>query len=882
MGAQLGMGVGGLIDPPKGPHVIGPRLSDLTTQTSTYGAVIPRLYGTTAVTGNVFWLENNQLKETATTENQGGKGGGGSDVTTFSYSATFAVGLGRGPMLGVRRIWIGSKLYYDAGSSDPEAVQASNEAAATFAFYPGTETQNPDPRMQAALGVANTPAYRGLCYIVFYDLPLKDWQNSLVGAQVKVELVQSGTTTPAGYDEQDTIKEYTSVWLAATTQHSHSLSELTGLDDATAAQTLVDWRNEGYIADFGPGAQQVTMTSYTVSSTGISVLGYANTDPSEIVGIVTGTFDLGCASGYELMGDGTTTPYYCRSIAPNSYTITPSNVTLASIVSAEALQSNLLAAGDIDVTDLTPEVRGYRVNSVAAIRSALEQPQAAWPFDVIQSGYQVKFQLRGKSSVATIPIDKLDARGAGDQPGVQLTNSREMDSVLPRKVDIKYFDVNREYDTGEQYAERINTDAVNTTNLELAIVFTADEAAQKAEVLLYMYWLERYDLQFKLPPEYQYLEPSDVITITSDDASYELRLTSINYTSDSRLECQAKYNNSAVYTSTAVGQEGASTGQVLRLAGPTIYELLDVPLLQDDFNTAGFPLAMTGTASGWPGGVLYRSTDGGQTWSALAGIAPPGSTIGIASNTLAAHPGTMMDKSGSVSVTFYREAPSSVTELQMLNGANCFAYGVDGRWEIISAQNCVEQPDGSFILTDFLRGRFGTEWASGLHQANDVLVLLNTSSLQFISTNIDSIGIAKTYRGITAGKAIDSAADEAFTYNAVNLKPLSPVYLNGSRDPATGDWSLAWIRRTRVGGAWRDLVDATLGETSEAYEMEIYADGAYATVKRTISASSPTLTYSSAQQTADFGSNQSTLYIRLYQLSATVGRGTPLETSITR
>jgi hypothetical protein len=48
-GAQIGMTLGGYLDPPKGPTVNGPRLNDLSVQTSTYGAVIPRVYGT--VTG---------------------------------------------------------------------------------------------------------------------------------------------------------------------------------------------------------------------------------------------------------------------------------------------------------------------------------------------------------------------------------------------------------------------------------------------------------------------------------------------------------------------------------------------------------------------------------------------------------------------------------------------------------------------------------------------------------------------------------------------------------------------------------------------------------------------------------------------------------------
>ena len=93
-GAQIGMAIGGYLDPPKGPVQEGPRLSDLTVQTSTYGAVIPRGYGTFPVVGNVFWLENNALKETITKKKSGGKGGGSKTTTkTYSYSATFAVGL---------------------------------------------------------------------------------------------------------------------------------------------------------------------------------------------------------------------------------------------------------------------------------------------------------------------------------------------------------------------------------------------------------------------------------------------------------------------------------------------------------------------------------------------------------------------------------------------------------------------------------------------------------------------------------------------------------------------------------------------------------------------------------------------------------------------
>ena len=195
IGASLGGATGAALDPPKGPHLVGPRLSDLSQQTATYGANIPRIYGNVAVSGNVFWIENNALKEVSTTEGGGKGGGGGAETTTYAYYATFAVGLCEGPIVGVRRIWVGSKLFYDAGSADMQTIMASNAAADLFTLHLGDESQQPDDRMQATLGVANTPAYRGLSYIVFKDLPLKDYGNTLLGAPVKVEIIASGGIT---------------------------------------------------------------------------------------------------------------------------------------------------------------------------------------------------------------------------------------------------------------------------------------------------------------------------------------------------------------------------------------------------------------------------------------------------------------------------------------------------------------------------------------------------------------------------------------------------------------------------------------------------------------------------------------------------------------
>jgi hypothetical protein len=127
-----------------------------------------------------------------------------------------------------------------------------------------------------------------------------------------------------------------------------------------------------------------------------------------------------------------------------------------------------------------------------------------------------------------------------------------------------------------------------------------------------------------------------------------------------------------------------------------------------------------------------------------------------------------------------------------------------------------------------------------------------------------------------AGNIVAAIVTGTISNTAKGLKPLSPVHLKGSRN-GVGDLTITWKRRTRIGGGWRDNAEVPLGETSEFYEVEILNGVA---VVRTVAASSPAITYTAAQQTADFGSVQTAIAVRVYQLSATVGRGTPLEKTL--
>jgi len=174
IGATVGSAVGGIVDSyllSSMQHSTGPRLTDVSIQTSTEGAAIPRVDGYCRISGNVIWATRFKEKESTT----GGKGFGGPEVTNYSYSISVAVGLCEGVVPKLGRIWADGNLL--------------DVSTCTIRFYHGTDSQTADPLIEEIEGAGNTPAYRGLCYLVFEDLELTAFGNRI--PQFQVELVRS-------------------------------------------------------------------------------------------------------------------------------------------------------------------------------------------------------------------------------------------------------------------------------------------------------------------------------------------------------------------------------------------------------------------------------------------------------------------------------------------------------------------------------------------------------------------------------------------------------------------------------------------------------------------------------------------------------------------
>ena len=145
---------------------------------------------------------------------------------------------------------------------------------------------------------------------------------------------------------------------------------------------------------------------------------------------------------------------------------------------------------------------------------------------------------------------------------------------------------------------------------------------------------------------------------------------------------------------------------------------------------------------------------------------------------------------------------------------------------VIAAQNCVQQVDGSWLLTNLLRGRYGTEWASGLH-AKWATASSPSTELGSIFWRSPAAVLAFPALPGDHRRPLDRQRRQS-QFRVSRRHQLQTAVANLAQrqpSPSSADWSLDWLRRTRVDGAWRDGVEVALGETTEAYDVEIWTTG---------------------------------------------------------
>ena len=568
-----------------------------------------------------------------------------------------------------------------------------------------------------------------------------------------------------------------------------------------------------------------------------------------------------------------------------------SGETLGAIVAALCARAGLGPA-DIDTAELDDVVPGYVIGRPSPLRGAIEPLMQAFSFDAVESDDRLVFRKRGREPVASIPADLL--LPLDERSGESWRERRTQEVELPERVSVLYLDKDTDHQQGSQQAKRAalpvpTMQSRHQASLELPLALDATTAKRIAERTLFSAWLERSSFEALLPPDFLRLEPTDVVeVIFPSGASFRCRLGRVEVGADFSVAIQAVSQDAPSYLSTVLAD--TSLGHPVQLiAGPAATRLIlaDLPLLRDVDDTGGsgsrlYWLMAGYGAAGWPGAALYRSAEG-TSWSQI-GRAVAEAAWGAAANALGAPRSPFStDETNSLTVfmTTGAERLESVTQQAMLAGANAaLLLNANGEPEILQFREVTDNPDGSFTLQGLLRGRRGTDVFVTGHQPGDLFVLLDVDDVETLTISLGELGLARSFKAVGFGTLFEDADTLVRSHSGRDLMPLAPVHLAGSRNIA-GDLTITWVRRTRIGGAWRDRTGSVpLGEVSEMYEVDIL-DGPAGEVVRTITGlAGPVATYAAAEQAADFGAPQALVHLRVCQLSAAVGRGFPSVASL--
>lgn len=495
------------------------------------------------------------------------------------------------------------------------------------------------------------------------------------------------------------------------------------------------------------------------------------------------------------------------------------------------------ALAGVDVRGLLISGRRYQPSEV------IEGTARIYNAYVAEIDGKITGKLQGAASGGTIDDSELgwlegDADEEGPLPELDTTLANEIS--LPRRVDVKFFDPDKDFEQNDQGDSRQITTGEDEQTLDVQLTLTAEEAREIATRELYQEYVEGTRHRFTLPWTYLYLNPGDLITIPRDEGfTHVVRLTSIRG-GIGVLECEAQAVESAVFTQSSIPDGGTGFEQPpVPIPAMSIVALLDVPLLRDIDNTTNNGIGFyacatprTGVDQVWQGASLYvfkvsdyervadfplSATMGRQVLANGSGVALPAVTDW-----------TVFDNTNTVTVDLYgtEKTLESLAEIDVLNGGNACLVGS----EVIQFRTATRvggQPN-RWTLSGLLRARRGTESSVSAHVLNERFILLD-SAVQFVPLNLQDLNVQRTYKCVSVGQSLDDGASVLFTWIGEGLKPLSPARVEGHRN-AANDLLIRSVLRSRIGQGLRDLSGPPLGEEREIVIYEIMSG---ATVKRT-------------------------------------------------
>lgn len=537
--------------------------------------------------------------------------------------------------------------------------------------------------------------------------------------------------------------------------------------------------------------------------------------------------------------------------------------------------------GDLlDCAGLPGTLDGIAVSGPVRLRDVLAPLVEAHGAVAVDRGTDLALVPAWSPSLADLGAGEIVA-GADGRAATGLRRAQEAE--VPAEVRIAARDPVREHRRfvvssrriASQLTGQIAGNGRRVEEIDLAASFDPALASSLAERLLVRRWAEREEVRFALPPGSIALEPGDVARLVADPLTgqaetLELRIEAVEEGETRRIVARS-VRRPPPLRARAVGGE-ARPRSITAVAGRADALILDLPPMPGD--EAPQQPRIAAFVTPWPGAIqVYRASDG-VPQTLLARVEKPALT-GTLVEDLAPGPVAVWDRAGRIEIEVTGGTLSSVTEDAVLAGANPLAVlAPDGGIEIVQFAQAQLVGPRRYALTMLLRGQQGTEAAALTPTPAGSRAVLVDDALPPLPLTLDEIGLAFTHALVPAGQPLDSPArtDIDHTAGARGLMPFAPVHARAER-LSGGEARFTWIRRTRIGGdGWREG-EVPLGEEREAYLAELLDGGDLPLLTRETEASE--LVVTAGEELAAFGAPQAAFRLRVRQVSAVIGPGTP-------
>ncbi len=603
-------------------------------------------------------------------------------------------------------------------------------------------------------------------------------------------------------------------------------------------------------------------------------------------------------------------------LLPPGIEIIPGTMTLPAAVEILCQRAGLIQY-DVSLLPAIP-VNFVRGDTVTA-RSMLQRLSQAYFFSMVDSGGVLKFVPWGQPSLGVIPLEDLGFDKVSANAQTPFTASRISGVDLPRSVKIRYISPALNWEKYEQVFALESYESGKEITLDLPLILDDQTAYNIAALACTLPHAERMQYSFTTSYKWLAIEPGDVWTLPFGTCriltvkmgqkngipvlDFTACIDGINALAGAGYATPALPNyqpNTGGITALLAAPANLATTQVP--GSPTPHPIATAPQMVQTVPNAGVPKMvlteppplsstdtgmrfMTGaysTGNAFPGAAIFQSSDGGNTYTQLT-TEISATLAGYANTVLPAPTGPYnnnnsytWDNFSTVDVYLLGNGGdlTPAPDLNVMNGANGAMLGS----ELIQFANATLMTDSLgnpfYRLGRLLRGRRGTEWAMGTHQAGEPFYAI-PSALSKEPYTPPMLNNAYLYKVVMMGGDLGNAPAKSYEPSGASLMQWAPCEALTTVD-TSGDWTISWVPRARYNGDFASGYIPYLDPDTTGWSIDILSG---TTVVRTIqvplSTTAPWQTvYTAAMQSADgFSAGQTGIAYNLYQLSQSVGRG---------